>query len=484
MERSPVPPGFPAVRSGEGIKRMAAPLHVVILAAGAGTRMRSQLPKVLHPVGGKPMLAHVLETARELSARCCHVVYGHGGEQLRAWHKQTQPAEKMVRSPIKWVLQKEQKGTGHAVQQALPEVPDAATVLVLYGDVPLIRAATLESLVLYKGLALLTATVTQPKGYGRILREADGAVCGIVEENDATPEQRRITEINTGIMAVPARLLKRWLDQIKNRNIKREFYLTDVVAMAARDGVEVTALQAPEPAETMGVNDPAQLAEVERLYQRRKAEQLMRHGLFVRDPMRFDLRGQLRFGSDVTLDVGVVLEGEVRLNDGVYVGPYSVLKDVQIGSGTRIESHSVLDSVNVGRNCRIGPFARLRPGAALADEVHIGNFVEVKNSAMGNASKANHLAYIGDATVGERVNIGAGTITVNYDGAHKHPTVIEDDVHIGSDVQLIAPVKVGKGATVGAGSTITRNVPAGGLTVCRAKNLKTYPDWKRPVKKK
>ncbi len=459
---------------------MASSLHVVILAAGQGTRMRSRLPKVLHTVGGKPMLGHVLETARELSAAMCHVVHGHGAEQVRAWYQQAQAAEKAVR----WVLQAEQKGTGHAVQQALADIPDNVTVLVLYGDVPLVRAATLAPLVLHKGLGLFTATLVNPKGYGRILRDSDGAIYGIVEENDASDEQRRITEVNTGILVAPSKLLKRWIARLKNRNAKNEYYLTDIVAMAVKDGVAVTAHQAQDLAEILGVNDLLQLAEVERQFQRRQAEGLMRRGLTLRDPLRFDLRGRLRFGADVILDVGVVLEGEVHLDQGVYVGPYSVLKDVQLGPGTRVESHCVLESARAGRDCRIGPFARLRPGAALADEVHIGNFVEVKKSALGKSAKANHLAYIGDATIGERVNIGAGTITVNYDGADKHQTVIEDDVHIGSDVQLIAPLTVGRGATVGAGSTITRDVPPGGLTVCRAKDMKTYPDWKRPQKKK
>ena len=457
----------------------SSPLHVVILAAGKGTRMLSRLPKVLHPIGGQPMLAHVLDTARELSAAACHVVHGHGAEAVRAWHQQARPAEKNVH----WVLQAEQNGTGHAVQLALADIPDNATVLVLYGDVPLLRAATLAPLIPLKGLGVLTANLDHPKGYGRILRESDGAIVGIVEENDCTPEQAAIAEVNTGILVASSRLLKRWTARLKNSNAKKEYYLTDIVAMAAKDGVEVTGLQAQAQTEIFGVNDRVQLAQAERMFQRRQADELMHHGLTLRDPQRFDLRGRLRFGADVTLDVGVVLEGEVKLGEGVYVGPYSVLKDVHLGAGTRVESHCVLESTRAGSDCRIGPFARLRPGAVLADEVHIGNFVEVKKSALGKSSKANHLAYIGDATVGERVNIGAGTITVNYDGADKHQTVIEDDVHIGSDVQLIAPVTVGKGATVGAGSTITRSVPPGGLTVCRAKDMKTYPDWKRPQKK-
>ncbi|MCI0749850.1 MAG: bifunctional UDP-N-acetylglucosamine diphosphorylase/glucosamine-1-phosphate N-acetyltransferase GlmU [Nevskiales bacterium] len=455
-------------------------LHIVILAAGQGTRMRSKQLKVLQPLGGRPMLAHVLDTARALSARAYHVVYGHGAELVREWFEGAHPGDDRLR----WVLQEEQKGTGHAVLQALPEIPDNATVLVLYGDVPLVRAVTLEPLIRYKGLGLLTATLPKPRGYGRILRDEEGAIMGIVEDDDANAEQRRIREINTGMLVAPARLLKRWLPKLSADNAKHEFYLTDIVSQAVKDGVEVTANEVEDNTEITGINDPAQLAGAERAFQRRQAEQLMRHGLMLRDPSRFDLRGMLRHGSDVIVDVDVVLEGDVHLGDGVYIGPFSLLKNATLGPGTRIEAHSVLESVVVGKHCRIGPFARLRPETTLSDEIHIGNFVEIKKTHLGTGSKVNHLSYLGDTTVGERVNIGAGTITCNYDGANKHKTVIEDDVSIGSDTQLVAPVKVGRGATIGAGSTIAEDVPPGGLTVCRAREQKTLPDWKRPVKKK
>ena len=458
---------------------MSSPLHVVILAAGQGTRMRSRLPKVLHPVAGRPMLDHVLDAARALSAKACHVVHGHGAEQVRQWFDAAHPGSSFVH----WVLQSEQKGTAHAVQQALPGIPDTATVLVLYGDVPLTRAQTLQPLLQGSGLALLTAELPDPRGYGRILRNKSGAVTGIVEDKDASAAQRRIHEVNTGILVAPARQMKRWLPKIGNRNAKGEYYLTDVVALAVKDKIKVAAHTVADVAEVQGVNDPLQLAEAERAFQRRAAAELMRQGLQIRDPARFDLRGSLSFGADVVLDVGVVLEGEVKLADGVHVGPYSLLRNVSLGAGTRVESHSVLDSMRAGRDCRIGPFARIRPESVLADEVHVGNFVEVKKTTIGKGSKANHLAYLGDGAVGAQVNVGAGTIFCNYDGAHKHRTVIEDEVFIGSDTQLVAPVTIGKGATIGAGSTITKDVPPGGLALCRAKEQRHYPSWRRPVKK-
>ena len=457
---------------------MTSPLHVVVLAAGQGTRMKSRLPKVLHPVAGRPMLDHVLETARALDAAACHVVHGHGAEQVRAWFGKV--------PHVNWVLQAEQKGTAHAVAQALPGIPDAATVLVLYGDVPLVRPATLQPLLEAhggKGLALLAAEVADPRGYGRILRNKLGRVTGIVEEKDATAHQRRIREVNTGFMALPAKKLKRWLPKVGNKNAKGEYYLTDLVALAVKDKVAVTAVMAADAVEVQGVNDPLQLADAERAWQRRAAAQLLREGLQIRDPARFDLRGTLRFGADVVLDVGVVLEGAVELGDGVRVGAYSLLRDVTLGAGTRVESHSVLESMRAGRDCRIGPFARVRPESELADEVHVGNFVEVKKTTLGRGSKANHLAYLGDGTVGANVNVGAGTIFCNYDGAHKHRTVLEDEVFVGSDTQLVAPVRVGKGATIAAGSTITADVPPGGLAVCRSREQKHYPAWQRPRKK-
>lgn len=460
---------------------MPAPLHVVILAAGQGTRMKSRLPKVLHPVAGRPMLGHVLDTARALDAAACHVVHGHGAEKVREWFDRAE--RNRGHGPLpRWVLQAEQKGTAHAVAQALPAIPDNATVLVLYGDVPLIRAETLRPLLGGAGLALLTAELPDPHGYGRILRKG-GRVTGIVEEKDATPAQRRIREVNTGFLAAPAKALKRWLPKLGSTNAKGEFYLTDVVALAVKDKLKITAHGAGDFAEVQGVNDPAQLAVAEREYQRRTAAGLMRSGLQIRDPARFDLRGTLKFGSDVVIDVGVVLEGEVVLGDGVQVGPYALLRNVSLGAGTRVESHSVLDGVKAGRDCIIGPFARLRPESALADKVHVGNFVEIKKTTLGRGSKANHLAYLGDGSVGADVNVGAGTIFCNYDGAHKHQTVLEDGVFIGSDTQLVAPVRVGRDATVAAGSTITRDVPAGGLVICRAREQKHYPDWQRPRKK-
>ncbi|MGQ0585721.1 MAG: bifunctional UDP-N-acetylglucosamine diphosphorylase/glucosamine-1-phosphate N-acetyltransferase GlmU [Gammaproteobacteria bacterium] len=453
---------------------MAPPLHVVILAAGQGTRMKSRLPKVLHPVAGKPMLGHVLDTARELNAAACHVVHGHGAEAVR---------EAFRDARVTWVLQAEQKGTAHAVSQALPGIPDNATVLVLYGDVPLVRAETLKPLLEGGGLAVLTAELPDPFGYGRILRKG-GRVTGVVEEKDASPAQRKIREVNTGFFAAPAKAFKRWLPKVGSKNAKNEFYLTDVVALAVKDKVKVAAHAVEAAAEVQGVNDPAQLADAERAFQLRQARELMRAGLHVRDPARFDLRGTLKFGADVTLDVGVVLEGAVELGDGVYVGPHAVLRNVTLGAGTRVESHSVLDSMKAGRDCRIGPFARVRPDSVLADEVHVGNFVEVKKTSVGKGSKANHLAYLGDGTVGAGVNVGAGTIFCNYDGAHKHHTVLEDEVFVGSDTQLVAPVTVGRGATIAAGSTITKDVPAGGLAICRSRDQKHFPDWHRPRKGK
>lgn len=458
---------------------MASPLHVVVLAAGQGTRMKSRLPKVLHPVAGRPMLDHVLETARALDAAACHVVHGHGAEQVREWFAGAHAGDDSVR----WVLQAEQKGTAHAVAQALPGIPDGATVLVLYGDVPLVRAATLQPLLDAKGLALLAAELADPQGYGRVLRNKLGRVIGIVEEKDATAHQRRIREVNTGFMALPAKKLKHWLPKVGNRNAKGEYYLTDLVALAVKDKVAVTAVTAADSVEVQGVNDPQQLADAERAWQRRTAAQLMRDGLQIRDPARFDLRGQVSFGTDVVIDVGVVLEGAVELGDGVRVGPYTVLRNVTLGAGTRVESHSVLESMRAGRDCRIGPFARVRPESELADEVHVGNFVEVKKTTLGRGSKANHLAYLGDGTVGANVNVGAGTIFCNYDGARKHQTVLDDDVFVGSDTQLVAPVRVGKGATIAAGSTITKDVPPGGLAVCRAKEQRHYEGWQRPRKR-
>lgn len=460
---------------------MSAPLHTIVLAAGQGTRMKSALPKVLHPVGGKPMLGHVLEAVHAAGARDCHVVYGHGGEQVQAWVR-TQGGDLRVH----WAQQAQQLGTGHAVLQAMPQVPDEAVVLVAYGDVPLIRRETLAELAAAgaDGLAIATVQLANPKGYGRILRNAQGQVTGIVEENDASEAQRAIHEANTGLLAAPARLLRPWLKALRNDNRKGEYYLTDVVAAAVRDGVSVRAVPVASAEEVEGVNDRLQLAQQERVYQRRQAEALMREGVSFADPSRFELRGSLTVGRDVFIDVGVVIEGQCSFADSVRIGPYSVLKDVQLGAHTQVLAHSVLEGLDAGRECRIGPFSRVRPGSRFADEVHIGNFVEVKKGELGTATKAGHLAYIGDAMVGARVNISAGVITCNYDGANKHTTVIGDDAFIGTDSQLVAPVTVERGAYVAAGSTITKTAPADALTICRAREQKSIAGWKKPVKLK
>jgi bifunctional UDP-N-acetylglucosamine pyrophosphorylase/glucosamine-1-phosphate N-acetyltransferase len=449
-------------------------LHVVILAAGQGTRMKSRLPKVLHPVGGQPMLARVLDTARALKAQKLHVVHGHGAEEVRS---------RLDAKDINWVLQREQLGTAHAVQQAMPAIPDNATVLVLYGDVPLIQAATLEPVVRSAGkmLALLTSDVTDPTGYGRIVRKG-AAVKGIVEEKDASTVQKKIREINTGFMAAPAKRLRGWLGRVKSNNAKREFYLTDIVATAVKDRVKVATVSAPE-AEILGINDRRQLAQVERIWQLRQAERLMQDGLAIRDPARFDLRGELSFGKDCEIDANVVLEGKVLLGERVRIGPFCHLKDCELGDGVEVLPQSVLEGVRAGSGTRIGPFSRLRPGTELGAEVHVGNFVETKKAVVARGSKLNHLSYIGDAEIGERVNVGAGTITCNYDGVNKYQTIIGDDAFIGSDTSLVAPVTVGAGATIGAGSTITKDAPAGKLTVSRAKQM-TLEGWQRPVKKK
>jgi bifunctional UDP-N-acetylglucosamine pyrophosphorylase/glucosamine-1-phosphate N-acetyltransferase len=408
-----------------------------------------------------------------LEAAGCHIVHGHGAEAVRAWCESSYRAA----TPINWVLQEQQLGTAHAVLQALPAIPDDAMVLVVYADIPLIRAETLRELIdaAGNGASLLTAELDEPFGYGRILRDRRGMIAGIVEENDASEKQRAIREINTGFMAAPAKRLKAWLAKIDNHNAKGEFYLTDFVRHALKDKVKVTPVAAPSAEEVLGVNDRAQLARQERTYQRAKADQLMRDGLHLADPSRFDLRGTLSHGRDCSLDVGVVVEGAVELGDNVTIGPYVILRNARIGAGTRVDAHSVLDFVDTGRDCRIGPFARIRPETRLGDSVHVGNFVEVKKSTLGDGAKANHLAYIGDSKVGARTNIGAGTITCNYDGANKHETIIGDDVFVGSDTQFVAPVKVGDGATIGAGSTITRDVPPGVLAVARAREQRVVP---------
>ncbi len=436
--------------------------------------MRSLLPKVLHPIAGKPMLQHVIDAARKLAADTIHVVYGHGGEMVRAG---------LAGQELSWVEQERQLGTGHAVNQALPQIPDHHTVLVLYGDVPLITADTLARLVAAArdGMGLLTTELDDPGGYGRIVRNAEGAVSAIVEEKDATEQQRAITEVNTGMLAAASRRLRRWLDGLNNDNAQGEYYLTDVIAAAVSEGVAVRTVAPGDTAEVMGINNRLQLAQLEREYQLRQARELMLVGVTLRDPARFDLRGRLRAGQDTVIDVNVVIEGEVVLGDGVQIGPNCYLRDVQIGAGSCINPNSVLEQAEIGARCIIGPFARIRPETRLADQVHIGNFVEVKKSEVAHGSKINHLSYVGDSTVGSGVNIGAGVITCNYDGANKHRTEIGDGAFIGSDTQLVAPVRVGAGATIGAGSTITHDTPDGELTLSRVRQ-KTVQGWSRPVK--
>ncbi len=453
---------------------MSGLLHVVILAAGQGTRMRSKLPKVLQPLGNRPLLTHVAETAFELDPSRVHVIYGHGGEHVQ---------QRVGYLQVNWVEQAEQKGTGHAVQQAMPHIPDTAQVLVLYGDVPLTTAKTLKSLIRAAGagVALLTIELDDPAGYGRILRDGSGRITGIIEQNDANDAQRAIREINTGLLSCPAKALRTWLTRLKSDNTQGEYYLTDIIALAVADGMPVTSVHTDDPFEVMGVNDRAQLAELERVYQRRQATTLMKRGLMLKDPARFDLRGALDFGRDCSIDVNVVIEGEVKLGDDVTIGPYCWLRDCEIGNGSHILPHSVLDRAKLGERCHVGPFARLRPGTELADHARIGNFVEVKKSTIGAGSKVNHLAYVGDTEVGSEVNIGAGVITCNYDGANKHQTFIGDGAFIGSDVQLVAPVRIGAGATIGAGSTITKDAPAEKLTLSRAKQT-TLESWQRPQK--
>ena len=451
-------------------------MQVVILAAGQGKRMHSDLPKVLHPLAGRPLLAHVLGTARAAGASEICVVYGHGGERVREALAQE--------AGVAWVKQEPQLGTGHAVQQALPLLAEDSLVLVLYGDVPLTAPDTLTRLIAAAAgskLAILTVEMEHPFGYGRIVRDAVGRVVRIVEEKDASPAERAIREINTGIMAVPARHLRRWLGRLRNHNAQGEYYLTDIVALAVEDGVPVETAQPRHVWETLGVNSKAQLADLERIAQRETAHRLLEDGVTLLDPARFDVRGELVCGRDVEIDVNCVFEGRVELGDNVRVGAHCVLRSVTIGAGTRIEPFSLLQDSEVGTACQIGPFSRLRPGAMLAEEVHIGNFVEVKNSRIAARSKANHLSYVGDATVGSDVNIGAGTITCNYDGANKHRTVIEDNVHIGSDTQLVAPVTVGRGSTTGAGATVSKDIPPGTLMYTKAETV-IRSDWKRPVK--
>ncbi|MEW6703380.1 MAG: bifunctional UDP-N-acetylglucosamine diphosphorylase/glucosamine-1-phosphate N-acetyltransferase GlmU [Pseudomonadota bacterium] len=452
-------------------------LQIVIMAAGKGTRMKSQRPKVLHRLAGRSLLQHVLDTTARLGADRTIVITGHGADTV----------ESAIAAPgLHFVRQMPQLGTGHAVQQTVPQLQDEGTTLILNGDVPLIAENTARALVQACGgekLALLTIELDDPSGYGRIVRDAAGAVLGIVEHKDATPEQRAIREVYTGMMAAPSALLKRWVMALSNDNAQGEYYLTDVVAMAEAERVPVVAATVQDETEVLGVNSPAQLADLERRYQRRQAEALMEAGVRLADPARFDQRGTLQCGQDVEIDVGCVFEGRVQVGDGARIGPFCVVRDAVIGAGAVIHAFTHVEEAEVGAGALVGPYARLRPGARLGEEVHIGNFVEVKNSTLAKGAKANHLAYLGDATVGERVNYGAGSITANYDGANKHRTVIGNDVHVGSNCVLVAPVNIGAGATIGGGSTIAKDAPAGELTVARAKQV-TIPGWTRPVKKK
>lgn len=453
-------------------------LNVIILAAGQGKRMNSRLPKVLQPLAGKPMLGHVLDAGRALAAERLVVVYGHGGEQVQAaFHGQVD---------VRWAHQAQQLGTGHAVAQALPECSEGVA-LILYGDCPLITPATLQGLLAAAGsdkLAVLTAIMDNPSGYGRIVRNEAGQVVSIVEQKDASPAQLAIREINTGFIAAPLARLREWLPQLKNANAQGEYYLTDVIAMAVAHGVEVAGLVAADAWEAAGVNDKRQLAELERVYQRQQADKLLAAGVTLIDPARFDLRGTISHGQDVEIDINVVLEGQIRLGDGVKLGPNVYLKNVTLGDGVIVKANTVIEDSTVGAGSDIGPFARIRPDSVLGEKVHIGNFVELKKARLGNGTKAGHLAYLGDAVIGERVNVSAGVITCNYDGANKFVTTIGNDAFIGTDTQLVAPVTIAERAYIAAGSTITLDAPADALTICRARGQKSLPGWKRPSKNK
>jgi bifunctional UDP-N-acetylglucosamine pyrophosphorylase/glucosamine-1-phosphate N-acetyltransferase len=450
-------------------------LEIIVLAAGLGKRMRSDLPKVLHPLAGRPLLAHVLDTARELAPRKIVVVHGHGAEKVRAAFPDNH---------IEWALQAEQLGTAHAVMQAMPSISADADVLLLYGDVPLVRAATLKRLLeaARDGLAVLTAELDDPAAYGRVVRDDSGGVSRIVELRDASKAERAIREINAGFYALRAQRLAGWLKKIGNRNAQKEYYLTDLVGLAVAESVPVNAVKAAHAWEAAGVNSKRELAELERQYQKIAAEALLEAGVTIADPARIDVRGTLECGRDVMIDVNCIFEGRVRLGDGVRIGANCVVRNCAIERNTEVLPFSHLEDAQVGERCRVGPFARLRPGAQLAEDVHIGNFVEIKASRLGPASKANHLTYIGDSEVGARVNVGAGTITCNYDGVNKHRTVIEDECFIGSDATLVAPVRIARGSYVGAGSTITKDTPPGELTIGRARQV-SIPGWKPPQKK-
>jgi bifunctional UDP-N-acetylglucosamine pyrophosphorylase/glucosamine-1-phosphate N-acetyltransferase len=451
-------------------------LEIIVLAAGQGKRMRSQRPKILHPLAGRALLGHVLAAARTLSPHRLVVVHGHGADEVRAAFDGAQVA---------WALQAEQLGTGHAVQQAMPHISKDADILILYGDVPLVRPETLKRLCAAgrEDLAVLTADMADPAGYGRIVRDGAGRIARIVEEKDASPGELGIREVNAGFMAMKAGRLSSWLGKLTNRNAQKEYYLTDVVKLAVGEGVPVSAVKAEDAWEVAGVNSKRELALLERQYQKIQAESLLEAGVTLADPARIDVRGELTCGEDVSIDVNCVFEGRVTLGDGVRIGPNCILRNVSVAAGTEILPFSHLEDSEVGARCRLGPYARLRPGSSLAEEVHVGNFVEVKASRIGRGSKANHLSYLGDSEIGSGVNVGAGTITCNYDGAAKHRTVIEDDCFIGSDATLVAPVRIARGSYIGAGSTISKDTPPGQLTVARAKQV-SIPSWKPPLKKK
>lgn len=451
-------------------------LNIIILAAGQGTRMKSALPKVLHPLAGLPLLQHVINTTKELNPEIVNVVYGHGGEKVQ---------QQIKDSDINWVLQEEQLGTGHAVGQVTDQLKDDQLVLVLYGDVPLINIDTLTELLQQAkdGFALLTVHLDNPQGYGRIVRNKDGLVENITEEKDASKKIKKINEVNTGILAVKANLLKGWLSQLDNNNVQKEYYLTDVIAMAVEDKFTVHTTQPDNEYEVMGVNNRIQLAELERYYQLEQAKKLMTDGITLADPSRLDVRGQLTHGQDIFIDINTVFAGKNSIGNNVSIGANCVIKNSIIADNVEILPMSILDSAVVGAGSKVGPFARLRPGAKLAENTHIGNFVEIKKSFIDVGSKVNHLTYVGDSVVGKNVNIGAGTITCNYDGVNKHQTIIEDNVFVGSATQLVAPVKIGKNATIGAGSTITTDVEEDELAITRVKQ-KSIAGWKRPVKTK
>jgi bifunctional UDP-N-acetylglucosamine pyrophosphorylase/glucosamine-1-phosphate N-acetyltransferase len=452
-------------------------LSVVILAAGQGTRMRSSLPKVLHRIASKPLVQHVIDTGRSLGSQSIHLVYGHGGDLVK---------ETIKGDDLNWVMQTEQLGTGHAVQQAMPGLDDNSTVLILYGDVPLIKQQTLKNLLDNKpknGIALLTVALTDPTGYGRIVRNDNNQVSAIVEHKDAEPETLLIKEVNTGIMAVSSNDLKNWLSNLSNENSQGEYYLTDIIAMASKAGRSIVGILATDELEVEGVNNRQQLARLERHFQSLEAEKLMLKGVTLYDPKRLDVRGELHVEQDVIIDINTIFEGTVSIGTGSYIGANSILKDCKLGNNVHVKANSIIEDAIIGNDSSVGPFARIRPGTVLKEDVHIGNFVEVKKSIIDKGSKAGHLAYLGDCEIGKNVNVGAGTISCNYDGANKYKTILEDDVFVGSDTQLVAPVKVGRGATIAAGTTVTADVSENALVISRTKQ-KEIPNWSRPTKKK